>query len=214
MDIFKKIKFKINNNNKSLGSMRNSTSGFTLIEIIVAISLFTVVAFISVGALLTVADANRKAQVLKTVMNNLNFSLESMSREIRVGSTYYCNDITEGTVPGGFTIPRNCSTGGNFFAFETSGGNSGSSLDQVMYRLNGNIIEKSVDGGNNFIDLTPPELRIESSNGLRFYVTGALAGDTKQPKVTIVIKGEAGLKDKIVTDFSLQTSVSQRFRDD
>lgn len=193
---------------------KKTLKGFTLVEIIVAMSIFTVVALIAAGALLSVADANRKAQVLKSVMNNLNFSLESMSREIRVGSTYYCNDVIEGTVPGGFSSPRNCSTGGNFLAFEKSDGDTTISSDQIIYRLNGTIIEKSINGGTTFIGLTPPEVRINETDGLRFYVTGAPQGDGKQPKLTIVVRGEAGIKNKTITDFSLQTSVSQRFRDD
>jgi len=194
--------------NFNFGNSSEMKRGFTLIEIIVALALFMTVALISAGALLSVADANRKAQVLKSVMNNLNFALESMSREIRVGSNFYCNVVLEGTTPSGITNPRNCDEGGgNFLAFLSSSGS------QIIYRLNGNLIEKSIDGGISYVGLTAPEVSIDSATGLRFYVTGALAGDNFQPRIVITLSGEAGNKDKIVTNFDIQTTISQRFRD-
>ncbi len=57
---------------------------------IVSIGLFTIVALVAVGALLKIIDANKKAHTLETSINNLNFALEAMSREMRVGSNYYC----------------------------------------------------------------------------------------------------------------------------
>jgi len=192
---------------------QNLRNGFTLVELIVALALFATVALISAGALLSVADANRKAQVLKSVMNNLNFALESMSREIRVGSNYYCNDVVEGTVPPGFASRRNCVNGGNFLAFEASDGNSDTPNDQIIYRLNNGRIEKSINGGSSFSGLTAPEVSIDDGTGLRFYVTGAPEGDSAQPKVLIILSGQAGTKDRVVTRFDIQTTVSQRSRD-
>ena len=61
-------------------------SGFTLVEMIVAVALFAVVMLISVAALLALVDANRKAQALQSVMNNLNIALDGMVRSVRMGS--------------------------------------------------------------------------------------------------------------------------------
>ena len=44
-----------------------ANSGFTLVEMIVAVALFAVVMLISVAALLSLVDANRKAQALQSV---------------------------------------------------------------------------------------------------------------------------------------------------
>lgn len=59
--------------------------GFTLVEMIVSLAVFMVVAVIAVGALLKITDANRKSQSLKTAINNINYTLDAMSREIRTG---------------------------------------------------------------------------------------------------------------------------------
>ncbi len=70
--------------------LHHKKKGFTLIEMIVSLALFTVVAVIAIGAFLKITDSNKKSQTLKTSINNLSFALESMSREMRVGSSYYC----------------------------------------------------------------------------------------------------------------------------
>jgi prepilin-type N-terminal cleavage/methylation domain-containing protein len=62
--------------------------GFTLIEIIVSVSIFVVVMLIAVGAVLNAVDANRKAQSLNVIINNLNLTFESMVRDLRTGKNY------------------------------------------------------------------------------------------------------------------------------
>lgn len=70
--------------------------GFTLIEMIVSIAIFTIVALVAVGALLKIIDANKVSQSQQTVINSMDFTLESMSRELRTGSNYYCITGTGG----------------------------------------------------------------------------------------------------------------------
>lgn len=177
------------------------TKGFTLIEILVSLSLFLVVMTISMGSVLSVFDANRKSESLKIVMDNLNFTLESMSREIRFGKNYHCGGGT-------LTTPLNCPNGGGTqVSFLASDG-----ATQIVYRLTGTKIEKSIDGGANFVAVTAPEVTVQS---LTFYVVGADAVPVNylQPKVLIEIKGQAGLKSNTQTTFNLQTLVSQRVLD-
>lgn len=60
--------------------------GFTLIELLVAIGIFSVVLVIVVGAISSVISANRKAQAVTSIVNNLSFTLESMTRALKTGS--------------------------------------------------------------------------------------------------------------------------------
>ena len=46
----------------------------------------------SVGVLLVVTDANAKARFMQDVMTNLSFTMDSMTREIRTGSGFFCAD--------------------------------------------------------------------------------------------------------------------------
>lgn len=73
-----------------LQSFSSKKSGFTLIEIIVSLALFSVVVTIAVGALLILIASNRQLQNEQSVLSNLSFALDSMTREIRTGSNYYC----------------------------------------------------------------------------------------------------------------------------
>ena len=75
--------------NKILLSKKGgSNHGFTLIEIMVAVSIFSLIMVISMGSILSVFDANKKSQTLRTVMDNMNFTLEGMTRTIRFGRNY------------------------------------------------------------------------------------------------------------------------------
>lgn len=176
--------------------MRTHTSqkGFTLVEMIVAVFIFTIVMLVATGALISIVEANRKAQSVKSVMNNLNFSLDSMTRAIRVGNTYDCG------------IATCASDGSDAFTFISTDG------EEIEYRYNetDQSIERSIDGGLSYQTLTAPEVDVEF---LRFYVRGEVVGDNEQPRVLIVVKGVAGTDDRTRTEFSLETMVTQRFLD-
>ncbi|MBI1999423.1 MAG: type II secretion system protein [Parcubacteria group bacterium] len=173
--------------------------GFTLIEMIVAIGVFTVVITIAVGALTSLASANRKAQSMRIVMDNLNFALENIARNMRVGTAYHCGPT------GTLTSPQNCPvSGSDFIAFQNSRGQT------VIFRKTGARIEKSEDGGLSYIGITAAELSVET---LMFYVEGATSADGLQPKVLLVMRGTAGVKEKEQTTFSVQTTISQRLID-
>lgn len=176
---------------------KNLQKGFTLIEIMTAVTIFAVVMTISMGSILGVFETNRKSEALKAVMDNLNLAVESMSREMRFGSLYNC-----GLVPP-ITSPQPCSDGRSSIAFRANDGRT------IVYALVGDTIEKSTDGGTSYLPVTAEEISISS---LSFYVLGVLpfGSDSLQPKVLIKIKGTAGVKAADQTDFTVQTLVSQR----
>jgi prepilin-type N-terminal cleavage/methylation domain-containing protein len=64
--------------------------GFTLVELMVSLTVFSVVMLISTGVLLVMIDVNAKGQALYSSYSNLTFALDSMTREIRTGRNYYC----------------------------------------------------------------------------------------------------------------------------
>lgn len=176
--------------------------GFTLIELMVSVSIFLIIMTVSMGALLSVFAANRKFEALKTVMDNLNLSVESMSREMRFGKNYHCIPETTDEIP--LTSPENCPTGSDGVSFLAEDGTT-----QIVYEINGTEIDKSTDGGTTFVPVTAPEVSISS---LTYYVTGATPSDASQPKVLIKIQGYSGTS-TAATAFTLQTLVSQRALD-
>lgn len=193
-------------------SKRSTQRGFTLIELMVAVAVFSVVMLIAVGSLLTLVDANRKAHAIKSVMNNLNFALESMVRNARVGTSYHCD--TDTSPNPNIATPTDCASGGVLFAFETSNGDSDDPADQQVYRFvnddGDGRIERSDDSGATFVRVTSPEVRIES---MTFYVVGASKADRLQPQMIVTVRGFAGVTEKLRTEFSLQAVSSQRVFD-
>ncbi len=180
--------------------------GFTLIEVITALSVFAVIMTISMGSIVGIFDANRKSESLKTVMDNMNFTMEAMAREMRFGKNYHCGS-------GSPTIPFSCPTGNN--GANTLMSFIDQSNNQITYTLVGSGIQKSSSAaqGGTFIEVTAPEVTITN---LRFFVVGAesyASGDRQQPRVLMFIQGYAGSKPTSKTTFTLQTTVTQRLRD-
>ena len=68
--------------------------GFTLVEMIVSLMIFSIVAVVALAALVKIIDANNKAQTIQAAVTSLSFSLDSMSRELRSGSEIYCNTFS------------------------------------------------------------------------------------------------------------------------
>src|SRR4051812_37401392 len=90
---------------------RSPKAGFTLVEMLVAIALFSIVMVVAVGTLLSLAAANKKAQALQSVMNNLNISLDGMVRSLRMGTSFQC--LLKNPGPPG----NDCKNGGREIAF-------------------------------------------------------------------------------------------------
>ncbi len=166
---------------------------------LIAVSLFIIVATISIGAILSVFNANKKAQSSKTVVDNLNLSIENMARTVRFGSSYYCGTILNQND----TLSTNdCSTGNSSISITFAGA-------RVIYRLNGTAIQKS-DDGLNYINITSSDTTIEY---LKFYVFGSTISDNFQPYIIAVIEGHVGNKPTTQTTFSIETLMSQRTLD-
>lgn len=184
--------------------------GFTLIEMMVAVGIFAIVMMVGVGALLSLVQINKRAQAINSVMNNLNSALESMSRTIRVGTNYHCSVLA--TDVSNITVPQDCAGGGGLLlGFESSSGDTTDPTDQVVYRLNGTQLERSLASGANgtWVALTAPEVSIDSFN---FYVVGSARGDTIQPRVLMRMRGSANVPGGVTT-FTVQASVIQRLVD-
>ncbi|MBI4118183.1 MAG: prepilin-type N-terminal cleavage/methylation domain-containing protein [Parcubacteria group bacterium] len=182
---------------------QKSQKGFTVLEMIVALGLFTVVVTVAVGALTALGTASGKAQSSRIVMDNLNFTVENIARSMRVGTKYHCGS------GGTLTDPLPCQVNGEqFIAFLDSQSRT------VAFRLNAGRIEKSTNCSpflcSDWLGITDPALTITE---FRFFVTGAFSGDGVQPKALLVVVGTAGRKDIEEATFNLQTLITQRLLD-
>jgi len=192
--------------------MYKNPHGFTLIEILVSTAIFIIIMVMAMGALLSVSAANNKATSIKTVMDNLNFALDSMSRSIRTGQDYKCAGV--GDCPSGaFSITfeahpssqPGCTSGSacsvTYCLSNTAGTACGSSGPYILRNVN----------ATGLVAITAAEVTIEK---LTFYIIGAPLWDSIQPKTTIIISGRTQSGGTVPsTTFNVQTSVTQRIYD-
>ena len=208
--------------NTSLSQKR----GFTLIEIIVSMAIFAVVAVVAVGALLKIIDSNKKAQNIQAAVTNLNFAMTTMSRELIVGSKYNCNS--------NFMPADSGNTLSTYFTNVISFRSSGSVSDPTSptklckpntayaYRFNpisgvGYSLQKAeqsriVSCGNSISDSDFHDIISSVNVIITGYKINLIYDQTthQYPIVTIRVIGYAGASEKDKTYFDIQTSASAR----
>ncbi len=187
-------------------------TGFTLIEIMIATALFVVIMILGIGVLLNVSKSHKSTQIMRSAMDNMSFVMEDMSRNIRLGSTFYCGDLA--TIDIGKT--QSCPVYGTFpdLAFEGLYGDPKALNDQIVYRFytdgigsTTGYIQKSLDGGTSYKRITPSDIKIDLTKS-GFTVVGAGA-DTLQTKVIIRIFGTVNYQN-VSVPFNFQTTISPR----
>ncbi len=192
-----------------------------MIELLVSMALFIVVITIGIGALLVLISANVKAQNNQEAVSNIQFALDSMAREIRTGSGYYC--LTSGSSdPNLASLSKettaNCAGKGAYLSI-VEGGKSltqNQSNRRISYRWRGTgaPIERKIQGQSSWVALTNPEVKIES---MHFNVvntdTKESNGNVLQPNVTIYISGRVEGVADTSSEFRLQTTVTKRVLD-
>ncbi len=172
---------------------KSTQKGFTLIEMLVSIALFSVVLTVTIGTIVTISDSNKKSRSLMSVTNNLNFSIDSMTRSLKAGQGLAVSN--NGTcVQTEEIIYRDIRPNDQFprqsviYCHSKSGTNPG-------------VITKQIENGAP-VPLTSPDIDVEY---LKFVNQGHA-----QPFVMIHIEGTAKISERVTSKFNIQTSVSQR----
>lgn len=219
---------------------QQTQQGFTLIEMIVSLGIFAIVITVSVGALLMLIATNNQLQSKQNVMTNLSFALDSMTREIRTGSRYFCDSQANYDSGADKIFKDGINAGGNATNIDEvlgdsvqdcpagrtnkihglafiEGGDSitGSAASRILYFYDENekMIYRRVGAG-------PAQSIISSGieiNQAEFYVTGSAPlnddpTETDQAMVTIYIEAvEKGVSNP--KPYRIQTTVTQRALD-
>ena len=185
---------------KSLKSIKYKR-GFTLVELMVSTTLYATVSIVLISILLLLSNLNMRLQNDMYALNDMALAVESMQRDIKMGTNYRCDDGT--TMPSAFSqfsngtykiISQDCAfdetqastyNGGNVrLVFKAQTG------EFVSYRLiNNHIVRTVYNMVGNFgvdTDVTDNEIRIDS---LRFYIEGTSQIDGRQTSITTTLKG-------------------------
>ncbi|MFZ1988053.1 MAG: type II secretion system protein [Minisyncoccia bacterium] len=191
--------------------------GYTLIELIVSVALFSVVMLTATAAYLSFIAYNRRANADSSIMTALSFAADSMARDVRTavagtGGILYCDNA------GGSSCNSNIngSTGLYFTGVENN--------CETAYLYTSGKLSKAggTDGGTGCFGMADIREFIGPNvtpgitlSRVRFYITGqGSASDNRQPFVNIVIKGTTSVPDSSeVIPFSMQTSAAARIPD-
>lgn len=218
------------------------TRGFTLIEMIVALGVFALVITIAIGALLSLIATNQRLQAEQSVMTNLAFALDSMTREIRTGYNYVCvsaNNVNQPINGLGINPPPKVfdSPSEHEDLVDATNdclqGRQGSNLHGISFYEGGNSLTGT--GARRvmyFYDETEQTIKRRVGNqsaqaivssaitvlNAEFFVTGTTpigisnSSEDGQPTVTIYIEAKEA-EDPNGKSFFVQTSVTQRTLD-
>lgn len=210
-------------NKKRISSQTNK--GFTLVEVLVSITLFTVVAITGITAVIVAKSAYEKNQSIKAVSDSLMFVMDDISRTARLGNLFRCVDIAGNLSINLETIETpldgNSCEG---FAYEPFwDAQSGDPIDQIIYvfaptETGGALFARSINdtatggsiniNGDHFQRITPASMNIDLTRS-GFDIVGTDPDSGVQPRVIVRIHGTISEHGKD-TELSLQTTISQR----
>ncbi len=211
------------------------SSGFTIIELMISVALFTIVVTISIGSVLQIQAGHRKSHEVRQVLDTLNFVMEDMARNVRLGHTYKCDAggtaLDPSTISGADCAfdPNNPTTPVKSIAFVDVNGtvtvyrfritDASANTGEIVKSKNGNTCLFSGTSSPQCPSLTPPEVKIDmnksgfsvKNSGPDILGAGAASGvnDTIQPRATIRITGSITYE-SVSTPFSIQTTITQR----
>ncbi len=191
--------------------------GFTLIELMIATTLFTIIMLMGVGSLVVSSNSAKSSQKLRIAVDNVNFAMESMTRELRMGTIYTCPAVDfdgfSTVILSDLLAARDCADGGNLIAFKPQ--QIGTPPSRIAYKLkrrdppyeNTNTLQRCEADVNPCSDIVSKDVNVKT---LKFYVVGSDSSPTNvQPSVRILMTGSVTIKGS-ATDFSLETIASQR----
>ncbi|MBI2054581.1 MAG: prepilin-type N-terminal cleavage/methylation domain-containing protein [Candidatus Sungbacteria bacterium] len=171
-----------------------SSGGFTLLEMLVSIGIFAVVIVSSISVILSIGGAQQKVSNTQNIQDNIRFTLELMTKEMRQGTDYTGQNCTGSQCAG--------------ILFRNFQGN-------VTGYCSENGVIKRTEGSPDCAAGSPMTSNDIQITKLLFYLLGTGCGPADgQPRVTIAISGRStGPKASLESSFNLQTTVTQRIRD-
>ncbi len=177
-----------------------SGAGFTLIEIMVAVSLFAIITLATVQIMLIAIRIQKTTSRIQAIQDNARFSLELITKEMRTGINYEA----------GTPASAICASDGSEIHFLSTSGRRVYYLDPNgsgrIYRATGDITSADQcfgQGNSRFSEFTGDQVFVER---LAFILRGQnpTAGDG-QAMATITMRARPNL--------NLQTTIVQRVRD-
>lgn len=171
--------------------IKNKKRGFTLIEMMVSVTIFSIVTLIVSGAFIVLADIYRQIQSNRAVIDNLNLAMDTMTLQIREGKNYA---VSSDQIA--------------FDEYVIKDNEYVKSDRYLTYRLKdgSGILEQCVDeilDDDSCNDLTSSEIQIET-----LYFEEQQTNFPRQ--ILVILEGVASNKKGLESRFLLQSTLSQR----
>jgi prepilin-type N-terminal cleavage/methylation domain-containing protein len=174
--------------------------GFTLVEVLVSLSLFSVIAVAVLGVFVSAVKSQRRVLAQQQMTDQASYLIEYISRDIRMAH----KDLTGDCIPGGYNYQTSSVSGVielRFLDYENKCSRFFLDTDKIIK------VQKSF---NNFPPVSETIYPLVSDNftvnSFKIIGSGWQQGDSLQPSITFYINMTG--RDSIKTQ--LQTTVSQR----
>lgn len=180
--------------------------GYTLIEILVAISIFFIVIAAPTGLFVGSLKGQQKALSTQELLDNVSYNLEYISRALRMAKKDLVGDcIEEGS---NYENPGPKISKISKIRFLNYRGHCQEFLlhnDRLGIKISTDEDEENL---GEFLPLTSDDLEIES---VKFQLSGQEQGDIFQPQATIFLKIRGkGLSPELQPEIKIQTTITQR----
>jgi hypothetical protein len=171
---------------------------------IISIGLFSVLVIAAIGVILGLSRAQSKAANLQAVLDNVRFSMELITRELRTGTSYQAvTNVCPDQVGDGFQFVSH---------------NRGSAEDRLYYLGASQSIMRVAPEATGAIDctrarpLTAEEVAVDQ---FRIEIAGERPGpEDGQPRASLSVRAAArDPKLGAATTMNLHTTITQRLRD-
>ncbi len=162
----------------------NSTKGFTVIELIVSMSLFVIISGIIVGSFITATRTQRAIISLIEARDNMGIAMEQMAREVRLGTNFDVN------------LSNAIGNGISFYDL------NGDQISYIFDENNGVLLRQKNSEAP--LPITSNDLTIKNFRSSYISYFGV-------PRITVsfsVIPKDSNLKDNF--SFNIQTTISGR----
>jgi prepilin-type N-terminal cleavage/methylation domain-containing protein len=180
--------------------MKNNA--YTLIEVLVAITIFVIIIAGPTGFFVTSLIGQRKALTSMEIADNISYALEYVSRTLRMAK----KDTTGDCIAAGsnYENPGLDVSKIRFLNYQELCQEFSLNSGQLGQRQS---TDKTAANLGGFLPLTPDDLEIPTGS-LKFQLSGETQGDDLQPRLTISF--EIQKKGQPESKIRLQTTISQR----
>lgn len=164
--------------------LSKNKKGFTLIELMVALGLFSIIMVITTGGFVRFLKTQKQTSSFASVNNSLSVALEQMAKEIRTGKNF----STDGA---------SCPSSGAALSFVNSKGAN------VTYYLENGAVKRGPDCSSGQ-EITGNKVSIG-------YLTFIVSNNSNYPpRITILIGANPNNESASIYTVNLQTTVSSR----